>query len=176
MSKISFISHAALFTGGCLLAGITQAQSPDPQGLYSADDIMDADAYLENDSKNDIGEVDDILLDDNMQVQALIVDIDGTSTIEGREVVIENDQFRLETRHEDDDDIDHRVIIGLSEDELQELPTYDRDWWHQARERAAQAWQETREGAESAWQRTREGAADAMETINERINDMSEGN
>ncbi|WP_148253745.1 PRC-barrel domain containing protein [Aidingimonas lacisalsi] len=155
-----------------MLAAAAQAQTPAPQGLYSADDIMDAGVYLQGESRNEIGDVEDILLDDNMQVQALVIDAENSSAIGGRDVVINNDQYRLETDNEGGDDIDHRVIIDLSEEEARELPTYDRDWWHHARASAAQAWQETREGAESAWQRTQEGAADVMETINERINEI----
>lgn len=150
------------------LAGHTHAQT-DTQGLYSADAILDADVYLSSDPDERIGDVEDILLDEDMRVQAIVIESGATLGLGGREIVILNDHYRLDTHVDDDGDTEHRVIVDASAEELGELPEYDRDWWDQARQNAAEAWEATREGAESAWQRTREGAERAADSISERI-------
>lgn len=57
-----------------------------PQGLYSADELMDADVYLQNDDSKVIGEVEDILLDDNMQVAALVVESDDVLGLDDQRI------------------------------------------------------------------------------------------
>ena len=126
-----------------LLGGMAfnvQAQT-EPQGMYSADDILDAEVFFANGSGEEIGEVDDILFD---------------------EIVVNTDQFTLETHTENDGDTEHRIMLEATSEEVESFPTYDRDWWEQTKANARDAWQTTKEGAQSAWQSTRE-AIDANE-------------
>lgn len=171
MRQTTFSLTTALMATGLMAAGqaIAQQAATEPQGLYSADTILDANAYLADEPDNAIGEVEDILLDDDMQVQALVVESGATLGLGGRDIVIDNNQYRLETSTEDTGNAEHRVIIDASADELEEMPEYDANWWNEAQQRAREAWETTREGAESAWQRTREGAERAADTIDERI-------
>ncbi|MFP4263969.1 MAG: PRC-barrel domain-containing protein [Halomonas sp.] len=156
----------ALLSGG--LAVGAQAQTDhDPQGLYSAEDILDADVYLNDDPEERVGEVEDILLDEAMQVTALVVESGSVLGLGGRDIIVESGQFTLNTQRDDDGDTEHRVVLEASAEELEEYPVYDKDWWHEARERSREAWLDTREGAESAWQTTQEGAESAWETTRE---------
>ncbi|MFC3284734.1 PRC-barrel domain-containing protein [Litchfieldella rifensis] len=157
---------ASLVTTGQALA---QQAATEPQGLYSADTILDADAYLANDPNTAIGEIEDILLDDAMQVQAVVVESGATLGLGGRDIVIDNEHYRLESITQDGGDVEHRVIVDASKSELEKMPKYDAGWWEEARQRAREAWEATREGAESAWQQTREGAQRAADTIDEKI-------
>ncbi|KPQ24299.1 MAG: PRC-barrel domain [Halomonas sp. HL-48] len=132
------------------------AASDEPQGMYSANDIMDADVYLEGDDTNEeIGDVDDILLNEDMKVSALVVESGSVLGLGGREIVVDTDYFSLET-DTDGDDTEHRILVNASEDEVKSFPTYDRDWWEQTKANARDAWESTEEGVESAWQSTRE--------------------
>ena len=153
---------------GLVAAGLAipaQAQS-DPQGLYSARMILDADVYLVSDPETPIGEVDDILFGDDMAVHALVVQSGARLGLGGQEVVVTNALYRLDTQVDEEGTTTHQVMVEASEEEFADLPHYDRDWWQQARERSREAWERTQEGAESAWQRTREGA--------ERVGDRAE--
>ncbi|QNI03716.1 PRC-barrel domain-containing protein [Halomonas sp. SH5A2] len=163
--------HKSIITtavSAALLSGVAfnaNAATDEPQGMYSADDIMDADVYLEGDTNEDIGDVDDILLNEDMQVSALVVESGSILGLGGREIVVDTDYFSLET-DTDGDDTEHRVLISASEEEVKSFPTYDRDWWEQTKANARDAWQSTEEGVQSAWQTTRE-AIDPDEEINE---------
>lgn len=167
MRKTTLALSLTFAATGTLLAGIAQA---DVEGLYSADTIMDANVYLESNPDERVGDVEDILLDDDMSVRALVIETGSTLGLGGREIVLDNDQYRLESTTEDDGDTLHRVFIDASAAELGEYPEYDSDWWNQARENAAQAWESTREGAKSAWQRTREGAERVGNTVSDSVN------
>ncbi|SDM21718.1 PRC-barrel domain-containing protein [Franzmannia pantelleriensis] len=153
--------------GGLALASNAQA---DIEGLYSADAIMDANVYLDSAPDERIGDVEDILLDDDMSVQAIVIETGATLGLGGRDIVLDNDHYRLETETDEDGDTVHRVYVDATAEELDELPEYNRDWWDQARENAAEAWEATREGAQSAWQRTREGAESIGDTVDETVN------
>jgi len=147
-----------------LLGGMAfniQAQT-EPQGMYSADDILDAEVFFANGSGEEIGEVDDILLDEEMRISALVIESGAVLGLGGREIVVNTDQFTLETHTENDGDTEHRIMLEATSEEVESFPTYDRDWWEQTKANARDAWQTTKEGAQSAWQSTRE-AVDANE-------------
>lgn len=128
----------------------------EPQGMYSADDILDADVYFAGGSGEQIGEVDDILFDEEMRITALVIESGSVLGLGGREIVVGTDYFSLETHTEGDGDTEHRVMVEASQEEVEAFPAYNRDWWEQTKANARDAWQTTQEGAESAWQRTRE--------------------
>ncbi|MGP5562600.1 PRC-barrel domain-containing protein [Vreelandella alkaliphila] len=130
--------------------------STEPQGMYSADDIMDAEVFFAGGSGEEIGEVEDILFDEEMRISALVIESGAILGLGGREIVINTDQFTLETHTESDGDTGHRIMLEASQEEVESFPTYDRDWWEQTKNSARDAWQTTKEGAQSAWQTTRE--------------------
>ncbi|RBI68945.1 PRC-barrel domain containing protein [Vreelandella sulfidaeris] len=130
--------------------------SNEPQGMYSADDILDAEVYFAGGSGDEIGEVDDILFDEEMRISAIVIESGDVLGLGGREIVVDTDYFTLETDTEDDGDTEHRIMVEASQEEIEALPAYNNDWWEQTKANARDAWQTTQEGAESAWQRTRE--------------------
>ncbi|MBR2513862.1 MAG: PRC-barrel domain-containing protein [Halomonas sp.] len=130
--------------------------SNQPQGMYSADDILDAEVYFADGSDEEIGEVDDILFDDDMRITALVIESGTVLGLGGREIVVGTDYFTLETHTEGDGDTEHRVMLNATSEEVESFPTYDRDWWEQTRANARDAWETTRDGAQSAWQSTRD--------------------
>lgn len=151
--------------GTTLLTGLAfnaQAQqaSQEPQGVYSADDIMDADVYFTDGSGEEVGDVEDILFDDDMRITAIVVESGSTLGLGGREIVVEADYFTLETMTEPDGDTEHRIMLDATSQEVENFPAYDMDWWEQAQANAVDAWQSTRDGAQSAWQSTREAFDD----------------
>jgi sporulation protein YlmC with PRC-barrel domain len=148
----------ALFGG---MAFGVQAQT-EPQGMYSADDILDAEVFFADGSEEEIGEVDDILFDEEMRISALVIESGDVLGLGGREVVVEADQFTLETHTENDGDTEHRIMLDATAEDVESFPTYNRDWWEQTKANAQDAWQSTKEGAQSAWQTTRD-AVDADE-------------
>ncbi|EHJ93336.1 hypothetical protein KUC_0283 [Vreelandella boliviensis LC1] len=127
-----------------------------PQGMYSAEDILDAEVYFAGGSGEEIGEVDDILFDEEMRITALVIESGSVLGLGGREIVVGTDYFTLETDTEDDGDTEHRIMVEASQEEVEAFPAYNNEWWEQTKANARDAWQTTREGAESAWQRTRE--------------------
>ncbi|RUR33356.1 PRC-barrel domain containing protein [Vreelandella andesensis] len=131
-----------------------------PQGMYSADDILDADVFFAGGSGEEIGEVEDILFDEDMRVSALVVESGSVLGLGGREIVINTDQFTLETHTQSDGDTEHRIMLEASQEEIEAFPTYDRDWWEQTKSNARDAWQTTKDGAQSAWQSTRDAVND----------------
>ncbi|SDJ15492.1 PRC-barrel domain-containing protein [Billgrantia gudaonensis] len=167
------VRNKALFTlAGAALAGgfalSANAQTTDqPQGIYSADDILDAEVYLSESPDEQIGEVEDIVFNEAMQVTALVVESGSVLGLGGREIIVEAGQFSLLTETENDDDVEHRVMLDATAEELEGYPVYSDDWWADARLRAQETWQQTQEGAQSAWQTTQEGAERAWETTQE---------
>ncbi|MCG6657712.1 PRC-barrel domain containing protein [Halomonas campisalis] len=145
---------------GLLAAGLTAGAHAqfEPQGLYSAQSILDADVYFEAAPGTEAGSVADILLGDDMRVHALVVRPDTGVGLGDNPLVVTNPHYHLVTHEDDEGQITHDVIIDTPEEALEEMPHYDQDWWDLARERARDAWDTTQEGAISAWHYTREGA------------------
>ncbi|WP_163558018.1 PRC-barrel domain-containing protein [Halomonas sp. NO4] len=156
----------AALAGGFALG--TAAQTTDqPQGIYSADDILDAEVYLSENPDQEVGEVEDILFNEAMQVTALVIESGSVLGLGGREIIVEAGQFSLLTETQDDDDVEHRVMLDATAAELENYPVFSDAWWQQARLQARDAWEQTQEGAQSAWQQTQEGAERAWETTQE---------
>lgn len=162
----------ALLAGGLAVAGSAMA---DPQGLYSADELLDADVYATSGS-DQIGGVEDILLDNDMQVRALVIDTGNLLDFQGnQQFVIETGKFTVETQNGNSlEEIEYRVNVDMSEEQIAEQPQYTNDWWQNAREGAQQAWEDTKEGAASAWESTQEGASWALDSIGEALENVGE--
>lgn len=159
-----------LAAGGLALSASAMAE---PQGLYSSDELLDADVYTAADNR-EIGEVEDILLDNDMRVRALVVDTGDLLDINGeQEFVIEAGQFSVETHNGDNlDDIEYRVTVDMNGAQISQQPAYDNDWWRNARQGAHDAWDQTKEGAASAWDSTQEGASRALDRIGKALEDV----
>jgi sporulation protein YlmC with PRC-barrel domain len=169
------LKHASLglmLAGGLTLAGAAMAA---PQGLYSAEELLDADVYSSADASTEIGDVEDILLDNDMQMRALVIDTGNLLDMGERQYVIESGRFTVETQEGDNlDNIEYRVTVDMTEAEIVEQPQYTNDWWQNARQGTQQAWEETKEGAASAWETTQEGASEALDRIGQALQNVGE--
>lgn len=137
------------------------------EGLYSADDLMDAAVF--DSSGEEVGEVEDILLDDGMSLHSVIIQTGGILGMGGREIVAERGSFTVQTKETEGnwDNIKYEVHVEASQDNIKQFPEYNEGWWNQAKQSTAQAWEETKEGAASAWESTKEATSSAWRNIRE---------
>lgn len=91
------------------------------QEELTADDLTGASAYDINDER--IGEVSDLLLTDDGKIQSAIVDVGGFLGIGEKPVQLEMSKLDI-LRAEDGRDI--RVYISMTEEELEQLPDYEK--------------------------------------------------
>ncbi len=146
------------------------------QGLYSADDLMEADVY--DSSGEEIGEVQNILMDDSMSVHSLVIRTGDVLGMGGRDVVAERGTFTLRMEEEGDtgfEDLDYEVHMEATQDEIKALPEYDESWWNKTSDAMSQAWENTKETSRSAWQDTREATSSAWQNIKQGVKSMSDG-
>lgn len=145
------------------------------QGLYSADDLMDAEVY--DSSGEEVGEVENILMDDNMSVHSLVIRTGDVLGMGGRDVVAERGTFTL--RMEDDgdefDDQDYQVHMEADQDGVKELPEYDESWWNQTSDSLSQAWENTKETSSSAWEDTKQATSSAWQNVKQGAERMTDG-
>lgn len=145
------------------------------QGLYSADDLMDADVH--DSSGEEVGEVKNILMDDNMSVHALVIKTGDVLGMGGRDVVAERGTFTLRMEDGGDnefDDQDYEVHMEATQDEIKALPEYDESWWNQTSDAMSQAWENTKETSRSAWEDTKEATSSAWQNIKQGVESMSD--
>lgn len=163
---------ASLLCGGLAFAGNAMAE---PQGLYSADELTDASVYSKSKPDEEIGEVEDVLLDDAMRVRALVVETGGLLDLGEKAYVVDAGKFTLETRNGDDlDNLEYIVHIDMTKEELAQQPEYTNDWWTQTKTTVRRAWQSTKEGAASAWESTKAAASNALSNIGGAMEDSGD--
>lgn len=134
-----------------------------PQGLYSADELTDADVFGKNNPSEDIGDVEDVLLDENMKVSGLVIDTGNLLDMGKKQYVIKTGDFSVETQNGDDiENLEYRVHVDLTEEEITQQPEYTNDWWAQTKQTTSQAWQNTKETAQSAWESTKQVTSNAL--------------
>ena len=160
-----------LAAGSVMMSQIALAQdNTGPQGLYSADELMDADVFLSSQPNDDIGDVDDILLGEDMSIQALVVEAGGVLDMGDKDFVVQKGDFTVETNNDDNlDNIEYRVLLDMDESTLKQQPEYDNDWWQQAKTQAADAWENTKQGASSAWEDTKAATSDLLDDASDAI-------
>ncbi len=126
---------------------------------FSADELLDADVFSRSESRK-IAEVEDLVLDENMQIRGLIIEAESFLGLAEEQRVLRDDQHTFEI--DATDSRDYRVLVDLTEEQLQDLPIYDTTWWGRAKEGTSNVWQSTKERAGSLWERTKEATSDLM--------------
>ncbi|MFN2361628.1 MAG: PRC-barrel domain-containing protein [Marinobacter sp.] len=162
----------SLIAGGAIAFGLPAYAA---QGLYSADDLMDADVY--DSSGKEVGEVENVLLDDNMSVHSLVIKTGDVLGLGGRDVVTERGTFTLRMEENDDnefDDLDYEIHMEVTQDEIKALPEYDESWWNQTSDSMSRAWENTKETSQSAWQDTKQATSSAWRNIKQGVDDLSD--
>ena len=152
------LTIAVAAIAGSLAFGSQAVAQDDPraaQGLYSANDIIGADVYHANDPDEEVGSVENILLDDDGKVAALIISAGGFWGMGGDDVVVGIEHFSMETYRDDDGifgdgDVTHRILVEATEDQLETFPEYEEEWFTTERDRRAQE----RGDRQGIWQTT----------------------
>lgn len=155
MQKRILTIAVAAIAGGLTFGASAEQDVNAPQGLYSANDIIGADVYHAADPDEEVGNVENILLDEEGKIAALIVNAGGLWGMGGDDVVVGIEHFSMETHRDDDgifgqDDVTHRILVDASEDELQNFPEYDEEWFNTERQQRA----DQHGDRESAWRTT----------------------
>ncbi len=137
------------------------------QGLYSADELMDADVFDSN--GEEIGEVEDILLGDDMSVHSLVIKTGDVLGLGGTDVVIQRGTFTVSMEQDSDadefDDMEYQVHVEATQDEIKAMPQYDESWWNQTRDSLSQAWENTKETSRNAWEDTKQATSSAWQNV-----------
>ncbi|HET8792071.1 MAG TPA: PRC-barrel domain containing protein, partial [Modicisalibacter sp.] len=126
------VFYTALIAGGLAFSGSALAA---PQGLYSTEELNDADVYLASDPSNDIGDVEDVLLDESMNLHAIVIDTGNLLDLGEKQYVIETGNFTVETSNGNDlENIEYAVHVDMTKEEITQQPEYTNDWWAQAKQ------------------------------------------
>lgn len=148
---------------GIALAACSSFVSAEPpQGLYSADQLLDADVYASGADKR-VGEIEDIVLDNNMRIQSFVVETDGRFGLGGKSYVLAPGEITVETTVGDQmTEPKYRFTLNMDAEQLASRPEYNDTWWKMTKNEAGDAWEQTKDSARNAWTRIREGTADLI--------------
>ncbi|AWN15970.1 hypothetical protein [Salinisphaera sp. LB1] len=132
--------------------GMASAQAQ-AQGMYSANRLLDAPVYAKGNDKDAIGEVDDVLLGNNMQIQDFVIETKGKfGVLGGKSYVVAPSQLTVRTQTTGKaTKPDYRVELNMTRNGLGNEPVYSDSWWTNAQNQAGQAWQATKNATSSAW-------------------------
>ncbi|MCW4149329.1 PRC-barrel domain-containing protein [Halomonas sp. 18H] len=174
--KIQHSTRFPLLGAGLVFTTALSANAMEaPQGLYSIDELLDADVYTRSDDHQSIGEVEDVLLNDEMRLHALVVDTGNLLDMGEKQYVIGVEDFTVETRNGDNlDTIAYRVHLNLEAEALSKQPEYTDTWWSEARQNLQQAWQDTKQGASSAWETTQSTANSLLDKAGGALESLGE--
>ncbi|EJW09950.1 hypothetical protein A33M_0765 [Rhodovulum sp. PH10] len=86
-----------------------------------ASKLMDADVY--NLNNEEIGEVEDLILDQGKVLKAVVVDVGGFLGIGNRHVAVDPRSIVVSNRNGDDDDV--RLVVNTTRDDLKNAPPFD---------------------------------------------------
>ncbi|MDO6824991.1 PRC-barrel domain-containing protein [Marinobacter sp. 1_MG-2023] len=142
------------------------------EGLYTMDELNDADVF--DSTGEEIGEVEDILLSDDMSLHSLVIETGEVLDLGGREVIAERGTFTVATApgNADFGSVEYEVHVEMTQNELKELPEYDQDWWNQTSQSLQQAWENTKDVSENAWENTKEATSSAWYNVKQGVEEM----
>lgn len=164
--------------GFSLLAGSIALSVPAQaaEGLYSADDLLDAEVYDSN--GEEVGEVEDVLMGNDMALHSLIIKTDDVLGLGGRDLVAERGTFTVRLAPDDGnndfDDHDYQVHMEGTHEDIAALPEYDASWWNRTSDNLQQAWENTKDISESAWESTKQATSSAWYNIRKGAEKVSE--
>jgi hypothetical protein len=165
-------------TSALALTGVTLAATSSfalaqqqPEGLYSADQLLDAEVYVQG-SNDSIGEIDDVILDNNMSIKSFVVETENDFGLDGQSYVVQPDQLSVETLQGDRaTEPEYRITLNVEGEALSGYPVYNDGWWNNAQTQASDAWEQTKDSASSAWTRIKEGTTDLIDSTRDAVSD-----
>ncbi|PRY63457.1 PRC-barrel domain protein [Vreelandella songnenensis] len=98
-----------------------------PQGTFYADSLTGNNVLSTVEDDENIGTINDLIIDEDGQIQAVVVGVGGFLGMGEKDVAIEWDSLEL-TR--DDDGDDYVIRVNASQDALEEAEEFDRDANH----------------------------------------------
>lgn len=162
-------------TGAALILSSTMTLVPlaeAAQGVYSTKALLDANVYSMTGQKQEVGEVDNVVLDENMHVNGIIVTTGSLLGMGGKQLFVKVGQFTVKTSHSDNlADISYKVYIDSSEKGMKQFPIVDQGWWVKTKKAAVNAWDKTKSGAQSAWENTKDATSDAYDSTKKAVSD-----
>lgn len=161
---------ASLLAGGMAMSLSATAA----EGLYSMDELSDANVF--DSSGEEIGEVEDILMSNDMSVHSLVIETGEILGIGGGEVVAERGTFTVKpaSKKAGFDNVEYEVHMEMTQDELKQLPEYNEGWWTKTSESLQQAWKNTKDISESAWENTKEATSSAWYNVKQGAEEMGD--
>ncbi len=151
---------------GAVLATSSAAVMAAPNGLFSADALMDSDVTMA-DSQVQVGEIEDVIFDNSLTIQSFVVETDSAFGLDGKAYLVDPDKLQVQTLTDDDGEPEYRITLDASAEELEGYPEYSDSWWNDAQSQAGDAWEQTRESAQNAWTQIKETTSEIVESGDE---------
>ncbi|PLW81369.1 hypothetical protein CWI75_16180 [Kineobactrum sediminis] len=152
---------------GLSLSAFGQDGAQDAQGLYSAEDLIGAEVFDAN--GEEIGNVEDILLGNDMGLYSLVIQTNEFLGIGGTDIVAKRGDFTV--RVEDKDpmfgNVKYDVHITSAGENLKGFEEYTEQWWDDTAQNLNDAWESARDTTKSAWESTKQATASAWESARE---------
>ncbi len=168
------MTHMKTLLAGAIAVTLSQSALAEkaPEGLYSMDALIGADVFLATDREREVGEIEDVLIAEDMKVHGLVLDLDddleGVSDDYSRFVGVQ--RFSVEAVAGDElDQVSYSVFLNEDLDRVDEYPRVDNDWWAESKEAAANLWAKTKSGASSAWKATKEKTQEVLEDLQQTL-------
>ncbi len=151
---------------GAVLATSSAAVMAAPNGLFSADALMDSDVTMA-DSQVEVGEIEDVIFDNNLTIQSFVVETDSAFGLDGKSYLVGPDKLQVEMLAEDDGEPEYRVTLTASAEELETYPEYSDSWWNNVKVEAGEVWAQTQESAQNAWTQIKQTTAEIVDSADE---------
>lgn len=107
-------------TTGMEASYLTQA----PQGTFHSDSLTGNQVKSSVENDEDIGTINDLIIDEDGQINAVVVGVGGFLGMGEKDVAIEWDSLELT---KDEDGEDYIISVNASEDALKNAEEYNRD-------------------------------------------------
>ncbi|WP_417521824.1 PRC-barrel domain-containing protein [Marinobacter sp.] len=171
MRKLTIRSMGASLIAGSIVLSVPAFAA---EGLYSMDELMDANVF--DSTGEEIGEVEDVLLTNDMSVHSLVIETGEVLGMGGGEVVAERGSFTVVTVSDNEgfDEVEYRVHMEMTQNELKQLPAYSEGWWNNTSESLQQAWKNTKDLSESAWENTKEATSSAWYNVKQGAEELGD--
>ncbi len=168
------MTHMKTLLAGVIAVTLSQpALAQDaPEGLYSMNALIGADVFLATDREREVGEIEDVLIAEDMKVHGLVVDLDDDlEDVSGDgSRFVGAQMFSVEARSGDQlDQVSYSVYLNEDLDRVDDYPRVDNDWWAESKQAAADIWAKTKSGASSAWKATKEKTQGVLEDLQQTL-------
>ncbi len=146
---------------GLSFAAIADDHNMNAQGLYSSKDLLGAEVFDAN--GDEVGNVEDILLSNDMGLYSIVVQTNEFLGIGERDVIVQRGNFTVRSVDESPvfGDVNYNVHVTSAGEELKGFSEYSEEWWNETQTELNQAWESTKDTTESAWENTKQATASA---------------